>query len=251
MRTIKNGIVQTEEQLREANTRYKFPAVSKDLNVRWCSWIAKLGVMTKAINNSKRLQNSNILVLTGERRLESAARSLYLEIEPHRSNSNTRRVVLWRPVVDWTEQQVWDIMKKHKVQPHPCYELGWGRCSCQLCIFGRENIWASINQISPEKVKRISEIEKEIGHKLYNVENKIETGEIETKGKNKGKPVMISTRDKLGIYESMVNKGNSFIKEENRLRWEKEALGEFRSPIFVDEWKLPAGAFNADDCGAN
>jgi 3'-phosphoadenosine 5'-phosphosulfate sulfotransferase (PAPS reductase)/FAD synthetase len=209
-------------------TRRKFPAVNKDLNVRWCSWVAKIAVMGKAINNSPRFKSANICIMTGERRLESANRAKYKEIEPYRSHTNARRAITWRPIIDWTEKEVWDIFAVHKIQPHPCYELGWGRCSCQLCIFSKENTWASINEISPEKVETIAEIEKDLGFTLYG--------------------------DKTGnksIYLSKVDKGQSFIQNEKLVRWYKEATVEFVSPIFVEEWTLPQGAFSAEESGAN
>lgn len=250
IKTVKDGVVKvkywyTDEELRENNTRYKFPSVEANLAKRWCSWIAKISIMSKAINNSKRLKKANILVLTGETREESDTRALYLEVEPHRSHSYGagRKVMIWRAIADWLEiEHVWDIIKEYKVQPHPCYELGWNRCSCQLCIFGRENAWASIQQISPDKVKKIAEIEAKIQFPLYNVERKIDTGEIHQKGVKKGMPIMEGTGEKLSIYEAMVNKGTSFISEKNMLRWKDEALGEFTSPIIVEDWKLPAGA---------
>jgi hypothetical protein len=49
----------------------------------------------------------------------------------------------------------------------------------------------------------------------------------------------------------MVNKGKSFIDPAILKRWGKEALGEFVSPIFVDKWKLPKGAFSEEQSGAN
>jgi 3'-phosphoadenosine 5'-phosphosulfate sulfotransferase (PAPS reductase)/FAD synthetase len=220
--------VEAQQKPEFMTTRRKFPAVGKDLNVRWCSWIAKIGVMNKAINNTDRFKSANICIMTGERRLESANRAKYKEIEPYRSMTSARRAITWRPIIDWTEKQVWDAFELHKVQPHPCYELGWGRCSCQLCIFSRENVWASINEISPEKVERIAEIENDLGFTLY--------------GDKKG------NKD---IYESKVNKGTSFIDPAKRARWYKEATEEFVSPIFVEQWTLPQGAFSSEESGAN
>lgn len=213
------------------NTRYKFPAVTANLQTRWCSSIAKIDVMAKAINNSERFKKANLLIVSGERRLESTARSLYLEVEKYRSFSKTRKAINWKAIVTWTEMEVWDIMKKYSVQPHPCYELGWGRCSCQLCIFSQKNTWKSIEELNPEKISRIAEIENQIGHTLYNV-----------KGAGGGN---------AGIYEAMVNKGESFIKENAKARWAHEANNKFISPIFVKEWRLPDGANNKENCGAN
>ena len=236
----------SKEELAEKNTKYKFPAVSASLTTRWCSGVAKIDVMKKAINNSERFNNANIIILTGERREESTARSLYIEFEKHGSYTIKRKVISWRSIVAWSEKQVWAIMEKHLVQAHPCYELGWGRCSCQLCIFSSANHWASINEINPEKIKRVAQIEKEIGHTLYNEHEKIEDGATKD-GKIKYKKSKI----KLNIYGAKVEKGKSFLQELSKKRWEKEANGEFVSPIFVKEWKIPVGAFDGENCGAN
>lgn len=214
------------------STRRKFPAVSADLSSRWCSWIAKIGVMNKAINNMDKYKNANIVILTGERRAESTARSNYEEIEPYRSFTKTRRAITWRPIIDWSDAQVWDIMKKYRVQPHPCYELGWSRCSCQLCIFSQKNTWAAINEISPEKVEKIKAIENDFNFTLYSKKEK---------GKTVNEPIDVA----------MVLKGISFIPEDAKKRWLNEALGLFVSPIIVENWEMPAGAFNAETSGAN
>lgn len=214
------------------STRRKFPAVSADLSSRWCSWIAKIGVMNKAINNMDKYKNANIVIMTGERRKESTARSKYKEIEPYRSFTKTRRAITWRPIIDWGISDVWSIIEKHKVQPHPCYELGWGRCSCQLCIFGQKNTWAAINDISPEKIEHISNIETELDFTLYSKK---------VKGKNVNE----------GIETAMVLQGVSFIPEAAKKRWLAEAVGTFTSPIIVDEWKTPAGAFSTETNGAS
>lgn len=216
--------VKPQDKERFYNTRRRFPAVSKDLNVRWCSWIAKISVMLKGINHSERYANANIIIMTGERRLESDVRVNYKEMELYRGASKSRRAIQWRPIIAWTERQVWDIIKEYKVQPHPCYMLGWNRCSCQLCIFSNANTWAAINEISPQKVERIAEIEKDINFTLY---------------------------PRHDVYAARVMQGSSFIPAEAKKRWIKEALSEFTSPIFINDWTLPAGAFKTETSGAN
>ena len=217
---------------KDRNTRRKFPQVVTKIETRWCSGTAKIDVMAKAINNSPRLKNANILIMTGERRAESPNRATYDEIEKYRSYTNTRKALTWRSVIDMTEQDVWDLFEKHKIQPHPCYELGWGRCSCQICIFNQANTWASCNQLDPKKIERLASIEKELGSTLFT---------------KKEKGVVIPSN----IYEAMVNKGQSEIDPVALERWGAEALGEFVSPIIVKEWKLPKGAFSKEQSGAN
>jgi 3'-phosphoadenosine 5'-phosphosulfate sulfotransferase (PAPS reductase)/FAD synthetase len=66
-------------------------------------------------------------------------------------------------VHSWDETQVWDIISRWRVNPHPAYRLGWGRLSCATCIFGNANQWSSAKSVFPYQVKRIAEYEKEFG----------------------------------------------------------------------------------------
>jgi uncharacterized hydantoinase/oxoprolinase family protein len=67
----------------------------------------------------------------------------------------------------------------------------------------------------------------------------------------KGKVGKVWKGERADIYESKVNKGVSYITKELKERWNKEANGTFVSPIIVDEWKLPIGAFKTEEGGAN
>lgn len=142
-------------------TRLKFPQVSADLSVRWCSAYLKIDVMARVLNNDPAYKGKTILVVTGERRQESAARSKYQEGESHRTNNKTRTVHQWRNVIDWSEEQVWAIIERHRIRPHPAYQLGWGRVSCLACIFGDDDQWASVKEISPARFTRIADLERQ------------------------------------------------------------------------------------------
>lgn len=165
-------------------TRRRFPQVTADLRTRWCSAYLKIDVCTQAINNQLRFINKRTLVVTGERVQESAARSKYKVFEPDRSdNRNGKRVVRhvdhWRPVHAWDEKEVWDIIKRHNVMPHPAYRLGWNRLSCISCIFGSPNQWASLHQIDPARFKKIGDYEKEFDctiNRKYSVWEQIAKG---------------------------------------------------------------------------
>jgi len=139
-------------------TRRKFPQVSADLSTRWCSAYLKIDVCTTAINNQERFRGIKTLVVTGERAEESASRAKYKTLEPHKSDLRdgkryTRHVDQYRPVHGWSEQEVWDILKRFRINPHPAYKLGFGRTSCAFCIFGNDDQWATLNAIMPERTK--------------------------------------------------------------------------------------------------
>ena len=72
-----NGTVSSSGGKGPKNTRKKFPQVSADLRVRWCSAYLKIDVMSAAINNQERFKGQKTLVVTGERAEESKSRSRY------------------------------------------------------------------------------------------------------------------------------------------------------------------------------
>lgn len=204
------------------NTRLKFPAVAADLMTRWCSATVKIEVFRSAAGNNPDYKVPEIFILTGERREESTNRAKYKEIEVHQLTRKSRIATTWRPVIDWTEQQVWDIMREFGIVPHPCYFLGWSRCSCQTCIFNSPAIWASVNKISPHKTHRIYEMEQELDFNLYH---------------------------KQSIIEKFLN-----AKPNKQMDpfWIEQATNEFTTPILVDPslWQLPSGAFSMESSGS-
>lgn len=152
----------------EPNTRLKFPQVSPDLMVRWCSSYLKIDVCSAAIRNQERFKNKRILVVSGERGEESPARSKYAEFEPDRADLRNgkkffRHVDRYRPVKDWLENRVWAIIERWKVRVHPAYYLGWGRVSCKYCIFGNANQFASAYLLSPTQGDEIMYYEDSFG----------------------------------------------------------------------------------------
>lgn len=214
------GMVGTAGGLRgKPNTRRKFPQVSANLQQRWCSASLKIDVMDMLINNQPRFQHGKTLVVTGERAQESAARANYATFEPHRADRRDgkrvkRYIDHWRPVHSWTEEQVWEIIERHKILVHPAYRLSWGRLSCMTCIFGSPNQWASVKAIDPERFDRIAALEQEFDctiHRSKTLAERIQGA----------KPYV--DMDPLLIAQ---------------------ALDEgYEAPIIVNDWKLPAGAY--------
>lgn len=205
---------------RAVNTRLKFPAVSASLMTRWCSSTVKIDVLSTVICHSP-AYSSEVYILTGERREESASRSKYEETETYRAASKSRRAIQLRLIIDWTEAEVWAIMKRWKIQPHPAYMIGWSRCSCQLCIFNHPDLWATNKNISPKKVAAIANIEADISFTLYDNQTIYQKASC-------GKAFDISVTD----------------------YWVSQAIGEFTAPIIATEWQLPPGAYSTKKAGS-
>ncbi len=160
------GITRTKGGTRgKLSTRRKFPQKSGNLSVRWCSAYLKVDVADRALRNDPRFSDSRTLVLTGERAEESPGRAKYHTFEPHRADLRAgragRHIDHWRPVLRWTEAEVWAIIERWSIVPHPAYRAGWGRVSCRACIFGSPSQWASLRAVDPAGFARIGELEQD------------------------------------------------------------------------------------------
>lgn len=225
-----------EERLREFGCRMKFPMKTGDLGRRWCSAYLKIMVADTVMANLDRLGElaepgrggeKRILVVSGERRGESAGRSKYNEMELHRTNAKkrARRVVhQWRPVIDYSEKDVWEVLKRHKVTPHPCYRAGWNRCSCAMCIFSTPKLFAGIRELYPEEFALLKQDEEILGFTL----------------------------DNRCSLEEFVGEARSCVYHGDKAAIHSLLTGEFGIGEVYGEgvWEYPAGAFHGAEGGA-
>lgn len=206
------------------STRRMFPQVSADLSVRWCSAYLKIDVAAAALRNQERFRGRRTLFVTGERAEESAARKRYDTFGPHKADLRDgqryrRHIDHWRPVHAWSEDDVWEITERWKVNPHPAYHLGFGRVSCMTCIFGSANQFATVGAIAPERFERVAQYEQEFG----------------------------TTMKRDMALSQLAARGTPY--KEARGRQVHIALSEcYDEPIIVEDWQIPAGAYG-ESCG--
>lgn len=220
---LPNGTVKCSGGIRgNKTTRLKFPQCSPDLRVRWCSSYLKIDVCSQAIINQERFNGKRVLVLTGERGEESAQRAKYKIFEPHKADLRNgkkiwRHVDHYRPLRDKKEHEIWEIIERYRVRVHPCYYMGWNRCSCKFCIFGSADQFASAGCISPPIMQKIIDYERQFG---CSIKRNCYLPELIAKGE---------------IYQ--------FITKELM----ESATGyEYTQPVIIpenEEWILPAGAY--------
>jgi len=206
------------------STRLKFPQVSADLKVRWCSAYLKIDVMAAAIRNQPRFNGIKTVVLSGERGEESKARSNYAILEADRSDNRNgaskRYVDRLRPIRDWAESEVWSIIERYKVRVHPAYYLGYGRVSCKWCIFGNKNQFATSYSISPEQGENIIALEKEFGYTIKNGTD----------------------------LRTLIEAGEPYEESYNNLLVRLAIGKDYDKSIICEYWTLPAGAYG-ECCG--
>lgn len=198
-------------------TRRRWPAIGASLMTRWCSSVAKIDVFSVAMAGQERFRGKRVLVVTGERAEESANRATYAAFEPHRNHQPgpraQRHVDHWRPVLAWSEAEVWGIMERHRVSPHPCYAF-LPRGSCAQCIFIGNDDLATIAAMMPERIETMGRMEIAFGHTL----------------KRDGRP----------ITEHAAS-GTPHELDPDAVRLAMSST--YDRPIITDEWKLPVGAY--------
>ena len=109
---------------------------------------------TATANLEKTKLDVKLLIVSGECQGESYGRTKYNEMEIHWTNAEKKlhRIVhQWRPVLDYSEKDVWEVLKHYRVNSHPCYCAGWNRCSCAMCIFSTPKLSAEIRELYPKE----------------------------------------------------------------------------------------------------
>ena len=201
-------------------TRRKFPQVSADLSVRWCSANLKIDVADRVLRNDPAYGGIKTLFCTGERGEESPNRSRYAPFEKHRADrrdgKSKRHIDHMRPVLYWSEDQVWNIIQRHGIVPHPAYEAGFGRLSCRNCIFASASQWATMARFDPSGFQQIALYEAAFGSTIHRKDD-----------------VVTRARSAAPFAAATAN------------RMTRALDTQFAGPIAIDpaDWTLPAGAF--------
>lgn len=120
-------------------------------------------------------------------------------------------------------EDVWEVLKRHCVNPHPCYRAGWNRCSCAMCIFSTPKLFAGIRELYPEEYALLKQDEKILG---FTLDNKCD-------------------------LDTFVGNTKSCVYHGDKQALRSLITGEFAiDEVYVKEiWKYPAGAFHGAEGG--
>lgn len=72
------------------------------------------------------------------------------------------RIWAFRPLVEWTAQNVFDYCKSKKIEPNPLYKQGMSRVGCMPCINVNKEELRQIALRFPDHIDRIREWEKSV-----------------------------------------------------------------------------------------
>lgn len=122
---------EVEEMVKEKGINLFYQSVE---NRKECCHIRKINPLKRAFSGSE-------VWICGLRRDQSVTRSENQMVEWDEANG----MIKLNPLIDWTEQQVWDYIKKNNVPYNTLHDKGYPSIGCQPCtraIFPGEDIRA-------------------------------------------------------------------------------------------------------------
>lgn len=98
-------------------------------SLRFCTSELKTQVIGAELK--RRFGGQTIISVTGVRRAESSRRARASIADPDRDG----RIWSWRPILEWSETDVFAYIAARGLEPHPAYRCyGMTRVSCRFCI---------------------------------------------------------------------------------------------------------------------
>ena len=94
----------------------------------------------------------------GVRRDESQSRKCV----PDWDWSDYYKTDVWRPIADWTVEQVFEMHKRHGIKPNPLYKMGFSRVGCMPCTNERKADIKRINKVFPEHIQKLRDWEAQM-----------------------------------------------------------------------------------------
>ena len=118
---------------------------------RFCTTELKMRPVREYLKNLPELTT----LVIGVRRDESRARTCV----PDWGWSDFYRTDVWRPIADWTVEQVFEMHRRHGIKPNPLYTMGFTRVGCMPCINWRKGEIKRTAKLFPEHIQKLREWE--------------------------------------------------------------------------------------------
>lgn len=135
---------------------------------RFCTQELKLFPIHDYIHDRWTIEQlGNITMYDGRRADESFSRSKLAETV---FDMDYYGCWIRRPLIKWTAQDCFDIMKRHGIEPNPLYKMGMKRVGCMPCIMSTLPEIEQISKRFPEIINKVRELENKIGRTFFGVE---------------------------------------------------------------------------------
>lgn len=144
---------------------------------KWCTEELKLEPFRDWLSDYRRefglAGPEDVLLLLGERRDESAKRADPIQT-PERGWSPYHQCNFWRPILDWTVEQVIAEHRHAAIPMHPLYHEGAERVGCFPCVNASKAELEIVGRLAPERVAEIRDLEAEIGQTMFTRDRRTE-----------------------------------------------------------------------------
>lgn len=129
---------------------------------RWCTRELKLEPLRSFHDESESRTGIETVAVLGVRAAESAARAKMVELEDEPCAERRWGGWVWRPLLQWSVQDVLEIHHRHDVPVNPLYQRGHERVGCWPCIYARKEEIRLLAEHAPQRVEQIRELESEV-----------------------------------------------------------------------------------------
>lgn len=124
--------------------------------IRTCTLELKVAPQLDYMDEVRAKYKKKPVSAVGIRKEESQARSKLGAFEEKDEST------IWRPLIEWTVDDVIAIHKRFNVAPNPLYTRGFSRVGCFPCIFARKSEIKHAYHEAPERFDRIRQLETEV-----------------------------------------------------------------------------------------
>lgn len=136
-----------------------------DAKNRFCTSDGKRGPIDKWMRQQFP-EDAEVICAIGLRADESAARAkkpVWRERPNASAPTKNRFVYDWHPILDWSAEDVWSVIRMAKSEGHPAYAKGNERLSCGMCILGCQGDIRNGAHDKPEVYRRLCALEIKSG----------------------------------------------------------------------------------------
>lgn len=130
---------------------------------RFCTQELKLHPIHDFIHSND-LDNESTTMYVGVRAQESPSRAKLAE---EAFDLDYYGCWIRRPLLQWTTDDVFAIMKRHNVEPNPLYKMGMKRVGCMPCIMSSLGEIKIIADKFPEVIDKVAALEKKVGRSFF------------------------------------------------------------------------------------
>lgn len=104
-----------------------------------------------------------ILNCLGIRAAESPDRAKKVPFGLDQAATNGRRTVhRWLPIFDWSDAQVWSLIRSSGIPYHPAYDAGMPRLSCVFCVLAGRRELVIAARLNPELLQEYLAVEQRV-----------------------------------------------------------------------------------------